>query len=332
MSATTRSALSAGFTLILLTLAGCASSRHNPNEKYVLIATNIKVPYWQAAQAGLTKAGRQLDVKTDFVGPDTYNPQAQHEEFQKVLRSKPAGILISAGDAKLMQADINQAISLGVPVITMDSDAEGSKRLLFIGTDNYKAGTMTGKVIAKELGGKGNVVVYTMPEQPNLYQRLHGYQDALVAYPGVKVTRVVDIKGDSRVAFDMTKEILDSGSGKVDAFVCLEAIACPEVADVLNRYHVMRKVVVAMDTDPRTLEWIQKGVITATIGQKPFTMAYFGVKMLDDVHHQSTGSLDTNGEQDPFSRIPSFVDTGATLIDKNNVDTFLKRQQTETKS
>jgi ABC-type sugar transport system substrate-binding protein len=42
--------------------------------------------------------------------------------------------------------------------------------------------------------------------------------------------------------------------------------------------------IMAMDTDQRTLNWIQQGLIAATIAQKPYTMAYFGAKVLDDLH------------------------------------------------
>ncbi len=136
---------------------------------------------------------------------------------------------------------------------------------------------------------------------------------------------MVDIKGNATLAFDTTKEILDEGSGKVDAFVCLESLGCAEVANVLDRRHVVGKVVIAMDTSANTLEWIQKGGITATIGQKPFTMAFVGVKMLDDLHHHKLASLDEDWAQDSFSTIPSFVDTGETLIDKSNVDAFVKK-------
>jgi ribose transport system substrate-binding protein len=79
-----------------------------------------------------------------------------------------------------------------------------------------------------------------------------------------------------------------------------------------------------MDTDPRTLDYIQKGRISATIGQKSYTMAYYGLKMVDDMFHNKLTPLDNNWAQDSFSPIPTFVDTGATLIDKSNVDSFLK--------
>ena len=311
----------------LFALAGCAR-QHSADEKYYLLATNIKLPYWQTALAGLSRASSRLGVSSEMVGPDTYDPKEEHAEFQRLLQGKPAGILVSAADPNLMSSDIDAALAKGIPVITMDSDAVASKRLLFIGTDNYKAGTTGGQLTAKLLNGSGNVVILGMPEQLNLSQRLHGYRDAFAAYPHIKVLNVVNIKGEANAAFDATKEAL-AGKAKVDAFVCLEAIACPEVAEVVNRQNLAGKVtIVAMDTDQRTLDWIRKGVIAATVGQKPFTMAYHGVMLLDDLHHHPPQTLIGDWEHDSFSPVPSFVDTGATLIDRGNVEVFLREQST----
>ena len=37
---------------VLVWLAGCGGSPHATTEKFYLIATNIKIPYWQGANAG----------------------------------------------------------------------------------------------------------------------------------------------------------------------------------------------------------------------------------------------------------------------------------------
>ena len=55
-------------------------------------------------------------------------------------------------------------------------------------------------------------------------------------------------------------------------------------------------------------------------------MAYMGMKMLDDLYHNKLDSLDTDFGKDPLSPIPVFVDTGATLIDQSNVDSFLSKR------
>jgi ribose transport system substrate-binding protein len=309
---------------LLLTLTNCAS-QHDPKEKFYLVATNIKVAYWQTAANGFVRAANQMKVKAEVVGPDTYDPKAEQQEFERVAKLKPSGILISVADENLLKGDIDAAIESGVPVITMDSDSPTSKRVLFIGTNNYEAGLLGGRTAVKQMDGHGRIVILTMPGQHNLDERLHGYRDAFADHKGMEIVRVVDIKGDPRIAFDTTTDIVNKKE-KVDGFVCLEALAGKEVAEVLDRNHVTGKTIIAMDTDEGTLNWVQKGAIAATIAQKPFTMSYFGVQMLDHIFHNKL-KLDNNWAQDPFSLVPVFIDTGLTLVDKSNVDAFIKARE-----
>ena len=306
----------------LVPLLSCGDE--HSGETYVLVAANIKVPYWQSAGAGLAQAGQQLKVAYMMTGPDSYDPSAERDAFQAAVGKKPAGILISVSDANLLREDIDGAIKAGIPVVTIDSDSPASKRLFFIGTNNFQAGQMGGKRLAQELKNKGNVAVFTMPSQPNLNERLRGYLDALEGFPQIKVTHIVDIKGDPRIAFDTTTQFLGNDKKEhIDAFVCLEAISGNEVAAVLDNNGVKGRVVIAMDADPATLEWIQKGVIAATISQKPYTMAFVGLRMLDNLHHENLATLDSDWTRDSFAPVPAFVDTGSALVDKSNVEAFI---------
>jgi ribose transport system substrate-binding protein len=317
-----------GLAWLATSLLSCGA--HDSNEYFVFVAANLQVPYWQAAGAGFAKAGKQFTVRTDFLGPNSYDAKAERDALDQAVQQKATGILLGVTDPLMLKDSIDKAIAAGIPVITMDSDAPASKRLFFIGTNNYQVGLTGGQRLAQELKGKGNVVVFTMPDQHNMQDRLHGYRDALERTPGIKIARVVDIQGDPRIAFDTTTQIIGKEKDQVDAFVCLEAQSGKEVAGVLNSYHITGKVVMAMDTDPETLEWIQKGGIAATIAQKPYTMAFVGMQMLDNLYHHKPASLDTDWAKDSFAPIPSFVDTGSALIDKSNVDSFLQAKQSAT--
>ena len=44
-------------------LTSCQKPYHEQEERYVFIASNINLPYWQEAQAGLQDASRQMGVK-----------------------------------------------------------------------------------------------------------------------------------------------------------------------------------------------------------------------------------------------------------------------------
>ena len=310
--------------LISFFLLSCGSA-HNSDEYFVFVSSNIQLPYWKTAGSGFSHAAAEFKgIRFDFTGPQSYDPKAERDALEQAVQKKATGILLSVADASVLKDSIDKAIAASIPVITIDSDAPSSKRLFFIGTNNYQAGLTGGQRLAQELKGKGNVVVFTMPDQPNLQDRLRGYKDALAKSPNIKITRVVDTQGDPRIAFDTTTQIVGKERDKVDGFVCLEAQSGKEVASVLNSYKVNGKVVIAMDTDQETLDWIQKGVIAATIAQKPYTMAFVGMQMLDNLYHHKPPSLDADWAKDGYAPIPMFVDTGSDLIDKANIQSFIE--------
>ncbi len=314
---------SAVLAILSVLILSCGGA-HDSDEYFVFVSANLQVPYWKAAGAGFSNAAAQMKVRSDFMGPQNYDPKTERDVLDQAVQKKATGILLAVTDPALLKDSIDKAVAAGVPVITIDSDAPSSKRLFFIGTNNYQAGITGGQRLAQELRGKGNVVVFSMPDQSNLQERLRGYKEVLARTPEIKITRVVDIQGDPRIAFDTTTQIIGKERDKVDAFVCLEAQSGKEVAGVLNSYHVTGKVVMAMDTDQETLDWIQKGVIAATVAQKPYTMAFVGMQMLDNLYHHKPSSLETDWSKDSFAPIPRFVDTGSDLIDKSNVDAFMQ--------
>lgn len=323
MKTFTRVAVLAPMAVVLSLLIGC--SRHDNSERYILVTVNSKLPYWQTAQAGISKAAAQYGVKFDMRGPDTYDPQGEVTEFRNALALKPAGLLVSVADTGLMQPEIDKAIDQGVPVITIDSDAPASHRLYFIGTNNLQAGRLGADRVVSRIHGKGNVVFYSMP-QSNLEERLKGYKDVFADHPGIKIVEVFNIKGDAGNAFDRTTHFLtDKSAEKIDAFICLEASAGKDVAEALRRQNVKDRLVIAMDADEATLNLVKEGLIDATIAQKPYTMAYYGLKALDDVHHYSV-DLKKDWASNSFSPFPAYVDTGVSLVDKVNVDQYLQQR------
>jgi ribose transport system substrate-binding protein len=187
-----------------------------------------------------------------------------------------------------------------------------------------EAGRLGGHRVIEKLGGKGNVVFFTIAGQPNIEERLKGFKDIFITRPEIKITDVVDIKGDVSAAFDKTREFLAlTGPKKINAFVCLDSASGKVVADAINRSKITDRLLVAWDVNQDTLDGIKAGTIDATIAQKPFTMAYIGLKGLDEVFHAPPKQLSKDFETDSFSPYPVFVDTGTTLVDKKNVDIYI---------
>ena len=301
---------------------GCGA-RHSDKEVYYLISANAALPYWQTAASGFKQAAAKYHVIAKVVGPDGYDAQAELAELQKATAAKPSGILISVADVSVLQPGIDAAVGAGIPVITMDSDAAGSRRLYFIGTNNLEAGELGGKRVITKLGGKGNVVFFTISGQPNTEERLKGFIEVFYSRPDIKIADVVDIKGDPKAAFDKTQEFLAlTGPKKIDAFVCLDSASGKMVADALKRAGGSHELV-AWDVNQDTLDGIKAGTIDATIAQKPYTMGWVGLKALDEVFHDPPKQLGKDYSADSFAPYPAFVDTGTSLVDQSNVDLYI---------
>lgn len=290
-------------------IAACSQPYHDKSERYVFVATNINLPYWQKAQAGFSDAARALGVRGELVGPSGYAPNAELGTFRQIVEEHPAGICLSAARPEIFQAEIDKAIAQGIPVICVDADVPGSKRALYIGTDNFKAGKESLRLMAGLIPGNGNVAVITIPGQRNLDDRVAGVADALKNFPGIRLTKILDDKGESKSAFDQVSELLQKKE-KIDGIICLEATGGSGAAQALHRLNLEGKLqIVAFDDDPETLDWIDKGAITATITQKPYVMSFYGLKFLDDLHHNA-------------APIPALVDAGTVTVDKGNLKAY----------
>jgi ribose transport system substrate-binding protein len=311
-----------GLLTAALVLAACGKAPHQ-DEHYFLVAANIKLPYWEEANAGFMDAVRQLGfgVKAEMVGPDNLSPSEELDAFNQAVSGHPTGILVSPADAKLFKDAIDRAVQDGIPVITIDSDAPDTNRLMFIGTDNYRAGVAGGTRIAELLHGEGTVMVITIPGQLNTDERLSGVKDALARYPKMRLQPALDDRGDPRQANDQVAGLVEKKQ-KFDGILCLEASGGPGAAEALHRLNLDGKVpIVGMDKDQETLDFISSGAIAASIAQKPYTMAFYGVRFLDDLHHNAVHEF-SDWRTVVGSPLPTLVDTGIGIVTRDNLQAY----------
>jgi ribose transport system substrate-binding protein len=304
-----------------LACAACQEPYHQKEEQYYLISANINLPYWQEAEAGLRDAATTMGVKAEMDGPTTFSPQEELDAFQKAVAAHPSGILVSVTKPDLFKSAIDSAVLEGIPVICIDADAPDSHRIMFVGTDNFRAGQESAKRMADILKGQGQIVIITVPGQSNLDDRVRGVNDALKKYPGIKIVDTIDDKGDPRNANDGISALI-SKKQKIDGVICLEASGGSGTAEALHRTDMTGKVaIVAFDKDPETLDWIEKSAINATVVQKPYIMAYYGLKFADDLHHNVVHEF-KDWRTAPTDPLPAWIDTGTAVVDKTNLAAY----------
>src|SRR6201989_1299031 len=176
--------LLAGMAFAMTPTQGCAQ-----NYKFVIGPKAINNPFFDFARDGCQKRAKELgNIECIYKGPVEHEPATQAQIIQDFVTQKVDDLAISVADVAAMTKSIEAASAAGIPVITFDADAPGSKRLAYIGTNNKEFGVALGKQLLKLRpdGGK-YAMVSGGPGAKNLAERVDGVREALKGSKWVEV-------------------------------------------------------------------------------------------------------------------------------------------------
>src|SRR5262245_63504574 len=176
--------------------AATASGAAEPSApKIVKLAfvTNNASEFWKIAQAGVRKYEGESKVQVDVKMPSNGTTAEQNQILENLSSQGYDAIAVSA-IAPADQVPVLDRVAAKTKLITFDSDAPKSKRLLYIGTNNVEAGKALGGEILKMLpkGGKMAVFVGTLAAD-NAKERLQGIEQAIAG----KKIEIVDKREDN---------------------------------------------------------------------------------------------------------------------------------------
>ena len=325
-----------GFCLLFLSCpAGCdrdggagdrsaaTSQGGKPRLAYV---TNGVDPFWTIASKGAADGAAEFNADVTSVFPN--GPEEQKQKIEDLLIRGIDGIAISPIDAKNQTPFINEAAKR-THVITHDSDAPDSDRLVYIGMDNYDAGRMCGQLVKEAIPKGGKVAIFVgRLEQDNARKRRQGVIDELLGRskdanrydaPGQ------EIKGDKYTVVATLTDQFDRARAKSNAedmmslhpdlacMVGLFAYNPPLCLEALRSQGKLGQVsVVAFDEQEGTLQAIKDGHCHGTVVQNPYEYGRQSVRVLAAL------------ARDDRTVIPpgKFIDIQARQIRKDNVDSF----------
>lgn len=290
-------------------------------EIYGLVAFLKGSEFFNWSYAGMRDAAQRLgpQVQTEYHGPVEWDASLEVRAIEELIEREVAGLVVTAGDTGILVPAIDKAIEAGIPVITFDSDSPASKRLSFVGTDNYQAGFEAGRTIVEWLEGRGQVAVSTFPGPDHLVKRLKGFKDALAQLgPEIKLAALVNDDGKTEKAETQFTALLQANP-QINAVFAAHGNPGPGVAAAVQKVGLEGKVsIMAFDFALPVIELVEKGIIRATVGQNPYLMGYQSM-MLAYAAHQKTGAPSiTPG----FGPVPAQVDTGIRILGKDEIGLY----------
>lgn len=290
------------------------------DQLYIEVSALGSLDYFYDHQLGMEMAGKELGVRTEYVGPADYDMNAMITAFEQSIAKKPNGIVV-VGFEETLAPIIDKAVAAGIPVVTVDADVPNSDRVAFVGTGNYNAGLTGGRYLAEQLGEKGKVAIMTKPGQSNLEERVTGYKAAFANYPNIEIVQIADTQSYSVVAAQAAATLLQT-TPDLAAIICVEAAGGAGAATAVKEAGKTGQVkIMSMDRGEDVLNDIESGVITASIAQQTALMPYYAVQILYNMNNSNV-AITTDNAAAGVPGAPTAVDTGAIIIDLNNVQYF----------
>lgn len=140
---------------IQLHLADVDAGNSGENLKYhfIMIAQDWGDDFWQSVKAGAEEAAEDSGAAIEFLGSVMQDEDGMLESMEVAIASRVDGIIVYVTDEKRFQPLIDKAVDSGIPVITIESDANSSKRNAFVGPNNYMAGMKAGGLAIEAANG-----------------------------------------------------------------------------------------------------------------------------------------------------------------------------------
>ncbi len=301
----------------------------------IKVITNGSDPFWDSMGIGLQDGLKTIeaDPSSGWLPPQGTDNNSQKTVFEQQFAANADGIAVSPIQADAFKPVIDAAIDKGIPIITFDSDAPTSKRLAYIGTNNYEAGKVAGEAVVQLFPNGGNFVAFVgNMTADNAKQRYQGFVDATKDHKIVMLQDPFEDDKDqvgrahSNVAGAITKY-----GDKINGFLGLYAYNGPAIVDEVQKAGLRAKVkIVCFDGVQRTLDNLSKGLVDIAVVQKPYefgrisALLLYGInrKGFDAAMKELQPQLEKEGMKVDMEK--HIIDTGVTVVTPKNAVEFIK--------
>jgi ribose transport system substrate-binding protein len=132
-------------------------------------------------QQGAQEAADELGAEFDIQAAGNYEPEASVRTLNAVAATRPDAIILSAIDAKALQAPVEAVVKMGIEVVMFDANIEDpSKVSTFVANDYVESGRLIGEELDRLVDGPGETFfIAANPGNAFTDSLFEGYEEAL---------------------------------------------------------------------------------------------------------------------------------------------------------
>lgn len=281
-----------------------------------LVAKSQGNAVFQVARVGAEDAARELSakhgvtIKIDWRTPNEEDAQKQAEAIEQLVLAGADGVAISCSDANKVTDAINRAVTDGVPVVTFDSDAPASKRMVIYGVDDGQCGEQVMAELARVMGGSGVVAILAGNQNaPNLQKRSAGVRLEAKKHPGIVIRDTYYHRETPQDAAARIEQVMQSNPD-VTGWALIGG--WPLFTENALKWQPGAVQCVSVDALPICLNYLRSGHVQVLLAQQCHAWGYRSVEHLFNKVHL---------RKDPAS--PKDV-SPLVRVDRSNVEAYAR--------
>ncbi len=277
-----RSKLAAALATIVLLTAACNSSK---KRRIAVVPKATSHIFWLTVHLGAEAAGQKFGVDILWNGPPA---ETEYDRQMQIVDSMIAqhvdGLAVAAAERNALNRSLDRAAQLGIPVTVFDSGVDSTNYMTFLATDNYEAGRMGARELARLVGAKGTVaMVMHAPGSASTMDRERGFDDVMkTEFPQIHVVARQFGMSDRSKAMGAAENILTAHPDLNGIFATSEPSSIGASLALKSRGLSGKVKFVAFDSSDTMIEDLKGGTIDAMVVQDPFKMGFEAVKTLVD--------------------------------------------------
>ncbi|WP_373600438.1 LacI family DNA-binding transcriptional regulator [Paraclostridium bifermentans] len=277
---------------------------YKPNKAALILSSqkkNLKIgvilfgntnPFFDDVISGIKRKQEELEGYncTITIKRITIGVQEQINAIDELVKEGINGIALTPYNDEKIFSKINDLFNIGIPVVTLNTDINKSKRIAYVGSNYYLSGKTAAGLM--NLMTKDNVYVGIISGLENVLchsQRIAGFKDCIHNdYPHIKIVDTIYNDDDDIISYELTSKLLKKHPHINALFFvaggvyggCRAAITLNKDSDITS---------IAFDDVPTTKDMLKKGIVKSIICQQPSIQ---GEKPIDILfNYLTTGDL-----------------------------------------
>jgi simple sugar transport system substrate-binding protein len=236
--------------------------------------------FWLVVRNGVETAAKETESDVQYQAPEHFDLTAMSLLVDAAVVSKPDGLIVSIPDAAFLSKSIQAAVAAKIPVISINSGLEASKKLgclMHIGQEEESAGREAGQRM-KAMGVKQALILNQEIGNVALDQRTKGFRDGFEG-PFHHV-QVLPVKIDFKECHDAVTAYLQKNQD-IDGILALGPVAAEPTLQVLDEMGTADRIkLCTFDISPRIIEALMKKQMGFALDQQQWLQGYLPVVFL----------------------------------------------------